>query len=196
MMLNEMVDFLVQSIGAMGYVGIFSLMFLESTFFPFPSEVVMIPAGYLAFQGDMNLGLVIAVGTLGSIMGALFNYFLARQYGEKVLLKFIKAPLLDKVKYYFKKHGSISTFTSRLIPGIRQYISLPAGLSHMPLGKFVLFTGLGAGLWVSVLVGIGYVAGANETLVKEYLHAFTLYAFMFIAAVIFIYIKVKKVKMS
>jgi len=191
-MLNEMVDFLVQSIGSMGYVGIFSLMFLESTFFPFPSEVVMIPAGYLAFQGDMNLGLVIAVGTLGSIMGALFNYFLARQYGEKVLLKFIKAPLLDKVKYYFKKHGSISTFTSRLIPGIRQYISLPAGLSHMPLGKFVLFTGLGAGLWVSVLVGIGYVAGANETLVKEYLHAFTLYAFMFIAAVIFIYIKVKK----
>ena len=187
-----MVDFLVQSIGTFGYGGIFALMFLESTFFPFPSEVVMIPAGYLAYQGEMDMVLVVLIGTLGSIAGALFNYLLAKRYGKKVLLTFIKPALLEKVEIYFKEHGAISTFTSRLIPGIRQYISLPAGLAHMPLRKFVLYTGLGAGLWVMVLSGIGYVAGANEALVKEYLHSFTLYALIFIAVLIFIYLKVKK----
>jgi len=158
-----------------GYLGIFIMMFLESTFFPFPSEIAMIPAGYLAFKGDMNLIVAIVVGTLGSLLGALFNYYLAKRYGRAGVLKFGKyffftEEKLVKMETFFVKHGSFSTFVSRLIPGVRQLVSLPAGLSKMPLEKFALYTTLGAGLWVVVLALLGYFIGSNEALIQEYLH--------------------------
>ena len=173
--MHEIVNAIVEVVGQLGYWGIFIMMFLESTFFPFPSEVAMIPAGYLASKGEMNLILAIVVGTLGSLLGALFNYYLAKKYGRKGVLSFGKyffftEEKLVKMEKFFIKHGSFSTFVSRLSPGVRQLVSLPAGLSKMPLNKFALYTTLGAGLWVIVLTLLGYFIGSNELLLKEYLH--------------------------
>jgi membrane protein DedA with SNARE-associated domain len=173
-MLHNMVDFLVQTIGSWGYVGIFCLMFLESSFFPFPSEVVMIPAGYLAYKGEMSLFGALLAGTGGSLAGALFNYYLSVKLGRKLLLKYghyiwFGEEKLEKLEAFFYKHGEISTFNSRLIPGIRQYISLPAGLARMNLIRFSIYTSLGAGIWMIILIGLGYFLGSNEALVKEYL---------------------------
>ena len=173
--MHEIIDSIVALVSQFGYLGIFIMMFLESTFFPFPSEVAMIPSGYLAYQGEMNLVVVIVVGVAGSLAGALFNYYLAKRYGRAGVLKFGKyfffdEEKLDKMELFFKKHGSFSTFTSRLIPGVRQLISLPAGLSNMPIGKFTLYTTLGAGLWVTVLALLGYILGENQELIKAYLH--------------------------
>jgi len=152
-MLHDIAAFLVDTIGAMGYGGIFLLMFLESTFFPFPSEVIMIPAGYLAYQGEMNLYLVVLIGIAGSLAGALFNYYIAMHFGRRFLLKysryfFVKPETLDKLEAFFQKHGELSTFNGRLIPGIRQLISLPAGLARMNLVKFSFYSALGAGIWI------------------------------------------------
>jgi len=192
-MLHDIAAFLVNSIGEMGYIGIFLLMFLESTFFPFPSEVIMIPAGYLAYQGEMNLYLVVFIGILGSVAGALFNYYLAMHFGRAFLLKYgkyflIKPETLDKLEAFFQKHGELSTFNGRLIPGIRQLISLPAGLSRMNLLRFSLYTALGAGIWVIVLVALGYLLGSNEALISEYLHTATLIALVSVVFITIFYI--------
>ena len=177
--MHEIVNYIVELVGQFGYLGIFIMMFLESTFFPFPSEVAMIPAGYLASKGEMSLVVAIVVGTLGSLLGALFNYYLAKKYGRKGVLKFGKyfffnEKKLIKMENFFLKHGSFSTFVSRLIPGVRQLVSLPAGLSQMDLKKFALYTTLGAGLWVVVLALLGYFIGSNEALINAYLHQIVL----------------------
>jgi len=119
------------------------------------------------------------VGTAGSLLGALFNYFLARKYGRVGVLKFGKyfffnEEKLEKMERFFVKHGSFSTFVARLLPGVRQLVSLPAGLSKMPLDKFSLHTTLGAGIWATVLALLGYFIGGNEALIKEYLHQIVL----------------------
>ena len=190
--MHTLISFLVRSIGSLGYLGIFSLMFLESTFFPFPSEVVMIPAGYLAYKGDMNLYLVIFLGILGSYTGALFNYFLARKYGRKFLIKygkyfFVSPATLNKIEYFFEKHGHISTFNGRLIPGIRQYISLPAGIGKMNILIFSIYTILGAGIWVTILTLLGYFIGKNKELIQRYLHIITLIALTFTIIITLLY---------
>ena len=191
-MFASFVSWVVATVDSWGYFGIFVSMFLESSFFPFPSEVVMIPAGYLAFQGKMNLFMAIFSGVAGSLFGALFNYFLAAKYGRPFLLRygkyfFLKPESLQKLEEFFAKHGDISTFNGRLIPGIRQYISMPAGLARMPLGKFSLYTVLGAGIWVSVLALLGYYLGANEAQVAQYLKSATLIAMLFIAGLSLFY---------
>ncbi|SFV63618.1 putative integral membrane protein (dedA homolog) [hydrothermal vent metagenome] len=192
-MIHEIAETIVSYIGDMGYLGIFLLMFIESTFFPFPSEIVMIPAGYLAYQGEMNIYMVIFMGILGSILGALLNYYLAMTFGRGFILRygkyfFIKEETLDKLEAFFTKHGEISTFTGRLIPGIRQLISLPAGLAKMNIAKFSFFTGLGAGIWVLVLVLLGYFVGANEALISQYLKSATLIALSSVLFVIIFYV--------
>jgi len=192
-MIHEIAQYLVDTIGSMGYLGIFLLMFLESTFFPFPSEIIMIPAGYLAYQGEMNLYMVILVGILGSVAGALLNYYLAMHLGRKIILKygkyfFIKEETLDKLDTFFAKHGEISTFTGRLIPGIRQLISLPAGLAHMNLFKFSFYTAIGAGIWVVVLVAIGYLVGSNQALISEYMKSATLIALVSVVLIVIFYV--------
>jgi membrane protein DedA with SNARE-associated domain len=178
-MLENIISYIVETVAALGYMGIFVLMFLESSFFPFPSEVVMVPAGYLAFKGEMDLTLVILFGILGSLGGALFNYYLAVVLGRPFLHRYgryilISEETLTKMETFFKTHGSISTFSGRLIPGVRQYISLPAGLARMNLMKFSIYTSLGAGIWVTILALIGYFIGSNEALVKEYVTTITL----------------------
>jgi len=191
-MIHEIANTIVSYIGDMGYLGIFLLMFLESTFFPFPSEIIMIPAGYLAYQGEMNIYIIILVGILGSVLGALLNYYLAMFFGRKFILKygkyfFIKEETLDKLESFFAKHGEISTFTGRLIPGIRQLISLPAGLARMNIVKFSFYTAIGAGIWVVVLVAVGYLVGSNEALISEYLRSATLIALVSVVLITIFY---------
>ena len=186
-MLEDIVQYLVQTIGSMGYFGIFALMFLESSFFPFPSEVVMIPAGFLAYKGDMNLIAVIIAGVGGSLSGAWFNYILASKFGRKFLLKIMKKERVDKLEQFFENHGHISTFTGRLIPGIRQYISFPAGLAKMSPLKFSFYTILGAGIWVIVLTLLGYFLGANQELIHKYLKEITIVTLILVALLILFY---------
>ncbi len=193
----EIVNWIVQTVGSLGYIGIFIMMFLESSFFPFPSEVVMVPAGYLASKGEMSLTLAIVIGILGSLTGAIFNYYLAKHFGRTFLLKygnyfFLKEGSLEKLEKFFINHGHISTFTGRLIPGIRQYISLPAGMAKMNLAKFSIYTALGAGIWVVILALVGYFIGENETLIKEYLRYITMGAIAFVGLIVVIYIYFKK----
>jgi len=197
-MLNEIINSIVSTVGDLGYIGIIIMMFLESSFFPFPSEVVMIPAGYLASKGDMNIYIAISSGILGGVLGALFNYYLAIELGRTIILKygkyfFMNESKLHKIELFFQKYGSMSTFIGRLIPGIRQYISLPAGLGRMDLKVFTFFTALGAGLWVIILVLLGYFIGENQTLIKEYLRVITLFilGLITISAIIY-YLKYKR----
>ena len=192
-MIHDIAQYLVNQIGNMGYLGIFLLMFLESTFFPFPSEIVMIPAGYLVYQGDMNLYLVAFFGIVGSLFGALFNYALSIYLGRKLILKygkyfFIKEDTLDKLDRFFLKHGEISTFTGRLIPGIRQLVSLPAGLARMNIVKFSIYTTLGASIWALVLISIGYMVGSSQELISEYLKSATIVALVSVILLIVFYI--------
>jgi membrane protein DedA with SNARE-associated domain len=189
---KTIISFLVSSIGMLGCTGIFILMFLESSFFPFPSEVVMIPAGYLAYQGKMNLILAVAIGILGSIAGAWLNYFLADKFGRKLLLKFLKERHLKMVENFFEKHGPISTFNGRLIPVIRQYISFPAGIAKMDALKFTLYTGFGAGIWVIILTFLGYFLGQNEVLIHKYLKEITILGLIFVIILTIGYIYLKK----
>jgi len=191
-MLSEIVNYLVSTIGQMGYIGIFALMFLESSFFPFPSEVVMIPAGYLAYQGEMSLSLVLVFGVLGSLAGAWFNYLLASKFGRKFLSKIMSREKVEKLEAFFENHGHISTFTGRLIPGIRQYISFPAGLAKMNALKFSIYTTLGAGIWVTILTLLGYFLGANTNLIHKYLKEITVVTLILVVIMIVIYVKMKK----
>ena len=185
-MMHELAQQLVDLIFDWGYLGIFIMMAIESSFIPFPSEIVLVPAGYLAAKGEMSIWAIMAAGLAGSIVGAYINYFLAYTLGRKFLIKFgkyffIKEETLLKMEAYFEKHGHISTFTGRLIPGVRQLISIPAGLAKMNLAEFTIFTFLGAGIWALILVLLGYFIGENQELIKEYLKEIT--AFVFIAVV-------------
>jgi membrane protein DedA with SNARE-associated domain len=193
-MLNEIISWIVQTVSDLGYIGIFVMMLLESSFFPFPSEVAMIPAGYLASKGEMNIYLVVMAGILGSLAGAVFNYWLALKFGRVFVLKFgkyffFKEETLIKMETYFAKHGEISTFVGRLVPVVRQYISLPAGLSKMDLAKFSFYTSLGAGIWVIILALLGYFIGDNELLVKEYLHSIIIGLFLVLGLGVYVYLK-------
>lgn len=192
-MLAEMTQWLVDTIFELGYWGIFILMGIESSFIPFPSEVVLVPAGYLAAKGEMDLWLVIGVGLLGSLTGALVNYYGAMWIGRAFLLRygryfFVKPAALAKMDRFFERHGPISTFTGRLIPGIRQLISIPAGLARMELRLFLLYTALGAGIWGTILAVVGYLIGDNEALVRTYLTQITLVTLGVIAVVVAFYV--------
>jgi membrane protein DedA with SNARE-associated domain len=178
-MLHELAQELVNLIFDWGYLGIFIMMAIESSFIPFPSEIVLVPAGYLASQGEMSVTYIMISAICGSIVGALVNYYLAFTLGRKFLLRygkyfFISPESLEKMERYFKTHGHISTFTGRLIPGIRQLISIPAGLAKMNLLEFSVFTTLGAGIWALILTLLGYFIGENQELIKEYLKEITI----------------------
>ncbi|MEG1684340.1 MAG: DedA family protein [Bacteroides sp.] len=151
----------------LNYWTITLLMTIESSFIPFPSEVVVPPAAYKAAAGDeLNIFLVVFFATLGAVFGALINYYLAKFVGRPIVYKFANSRfghmcLIDKEKVahaeqYFDEHGAVSTFFGRLIPAVRQLISIPAGLAKMKLSTFLLFTVLGAGLWNTILAAIGY----------------------------------------
>ena len=175
----------------LGYLGVFALMFIESSFVPFPSEIIVPPAGDLARRlPDWSLAWVIAMGVLGSLAGGLFNYGVARFIGRQMLValiekygRYVHVSLrgYDKAESYFTRHGAISTFTGRLIPGIRQIISLPAGLARMNLLAFSLFTSLGAGVWVVVLALLGYWLGSDPEMLTA---AMKKYSLLLVAAAV------------
>lgn len=177
-MIRELAQELVNLIFDWGYIGIYLLMSIESSFIPFPSEIVLIPAGYLASKGDMSISFIMLSALAGSLTGALINYYLALFVGRKFLNRygkyfFIKENALVKMDSFFEKHGHISTFTGRLIPGIRQLISIPAGLAKMDIRVFVIFTSLGAGIWALVLTLLGYFIGENQAVIDKYLKEIT-----------------------
>ena len=171
-MLESIVTWLADAIGAIGYPGITLLMALESSFFPFPSEVVLPPAGYAAAQGQLNPWLAFGSGVLGSLIGALFNYWLAVRLGRPLLHRYhkyllIKESALNRSEEMFRQHGEITTFVGRLLPGIRQLISLPAGVARMRLDLFAVYTALGAGIWCAVLTWIGWYLGTHSELLRD-----------------------------
>lgn len=192
-MLENIISYLVELVADWGYLGIFLLMALESSFFPFPSEVVMIPAGYLVYTGQMNLYMAFSAGAFGSLAGALFNYYLCYFLGRPFIAKYgkyvgITDEKMAKFESFFNRYGEISTFNCRLIPGIRQYISLPAGLAKMNIFTFSLYTTLGAGIWVAILIAIGYYIGDQKELIKEYLTQITIYLLLVVGLITAIYI--------
>ena len=191
-MIHELAQLLVDLIFDWGYFGILIMMAIESSFIPFPSEIVLIPAGYLASQGEMSIGMIMLSALGGSMVGALINYFLAFTLGRAILEKygkyfFIKQATLVKMDTYFLKHGAISTFTGRLIPGVRQLISIPAGLCKMNIVKFSAYTALGAGIWALILTLLGYFIGENEELINTYLKQITIVVMLVLVIISAIY---------
>lgn len=181
-----------------GYWLVFLFMVIESSFLPFPSEVVVPPAAYLAVtKGDMNIFLIVLVATAGAVVGALVNYFLSVWLGRPIVYAFANSRIghaclidrekVDKAERYFDEHGAVSTFIGRLIPAVRQLISIPAGLARMNIGKFVIFTALGAGVWNCILAGLGYWLGKTVPLdtlyenVEKYNSYFTIGGFILLA---------------
>jgi membrane protein DedA with SNARE-associated domain len=172
-MIHDLMQMLVDVIGALGYPGIFLLMAMESSLIPVPSELVMPPAGYLAQQGHMNAWMAIISGTVGSLAGAYANYYGARYFGRPLILKYGKYFLITpnkfhRVEQFFLTHGEIATFIGRLLPVVRHLISIPAGLSGMNHLRFSTYTLLGAFIWCSVLTWIGYFIGRNQDLIMAY----------------------------
>jgi len=197
--MHELINWLVETIGALGYPGIFILMALESSVFPIPSEVVMPPAGYLVQQGKMSMGLVILCGTLGSLAGAYANYFAARWLGRPLVIRYgryvgISEENFNRVETFFLSHGEISTFIGRLLPVIRHLISIPAGLARMNHLRFSLYTLVGAGIWVSILSWIGYFIGAEQDLILRYSHQAVIGVVVFSVLLTGVYVAVHRRK--
>jgi membrane protein DedA with SNARE-associated domain len=188
-MLHDAIAWILTTVHDWGYTGIFIMMALESTVLPVPSELVLIPAGFLAHQGQMNFWLIILASTVGSIVGASLNYAFALWVGRPFLERwgryfFVRPELLHKTDAFFAKHGAVSTFTGRLIPGIRHLISLPAGLTRMAPGRFVFYTMLGAGLWSLVLTVFGYFLGGNQALIQQNQHLITMGVIAFVVLIL------------
>jgi membrane protein DedA with SNARE-associated domain len=174
-MFDSFIQWLLDLFRGMGYPGIVVLMAVESSILPLPSELVMPPAGYLAAKGEMSFVLAVACGVLGSILGALANYGLAHWLGRAFFLRrgkyvLITERALDRSERYFAAHGEISTFLGRMLPVVRHLISIPAGIARMHLGRFVVFTGLGALVWCSILTWIGWFIGSREDVILEVLN--------------------------
>ena len=191
----------------MNYASITALMAVESSFIPFPSELVIPPAAFVAGQPEsvlcatgnylVDVLIIVLFGTLGAMIGAIINYGLSVWLGRIVIYKFADSKLghmcllssekIQRAEEYFREKGNVSTFIGRFIPGIRQLISIPAGLSRMNFGAFLWWTFLGAFIWNCVLAAIGYVAAGQMDLIKEYSHELSVAILVLLGAVILYY---------
>lgn len=196
----EDVSFIQWCLDNLNYWTITLLMAIESSFIPFPSEIVVPPAAYKAYHGELNIYLVVLFATIGAEIGALVNYYLAKYLGRPIVYKFaesqvgrmclLNAKKVEKAEEYFKKHGALSTFIGRLVPAVRQLISIPAGLANMHLGKFMLYTALGAGAWNIILALLGYFIGSAlpreefDAVVNEWSHTIGIVFIVIFALVI------------
>lgn len=186
--------------GNMNYASITILMTVESSFIPFPSEVVIPPAAYIASKPDshLNIFLVVLFGTLGALIGAFINYFLALWLGRLIMyrladskvgkLLLLSSDKIKKAEAYFNHHGKTSTFVGRLIPGIRQLISVPAGLARMNLFSFTVYTALGATLWNIILALVGYIAHGQADLINEYSHELSIIILVLLGLIVLFYL--------
>jgi membrane protein DedA with SNARE-associated domain len=187
-MVSQFTAWLVDTIGRMGYTGLFLLMALESSVLPVPSELVMPPAGYLAAKGEMNLGLALLCGVAGSMVGAYANYWVASRLGRWVFVRYGKWVLLterslERTERFFARHGEIATFVGRLFPVIRHLISIPAGLARMRLSRFFAYTAAGAGIWCAILLAIGWIIGrAGGSLSSDRVREDARHALLYVAA--------------
>jgi len=174
----------------MNYLTITALMTIESSFIPFPSEIVIPPAVYVAEDPNsslhatdsnlVNMFLIVLFGTIGAMLGAIINYLLAMWLGRPIIYRFADSKIghmcllsgekVKKAEDYFNDHGKVSTFIGRLIPGIRQLVSIPAGLCKMHFGWFLFYTFLGAGIWNTVLALLGYITRGQKELIDAYSH--------------------------
>lgn len=201
-MISELMLRLVNAIEGMGYPGLVLLMAMESSILPVPSELVMPPAGYLAARGEMNVFIALLCGTVGSMIGAYVNYIVASKVGRWVFVRYGKWVLLsekslEKTERFFARHGEIATFVGRLFPVIRHLISIPAGLARMPLGKFFLYTGTGAGIWCAILLAIGWTIGKagqnpDPAILKAYAHKAVLILIPVLVVIVVLYLLVQK----
>ena len=205
----QSIPFIAWCLEHLNYWVITLLMAIESSFIPFPSEVVVPPAAYkAATTGELNVFLVVVCATIGAIIGALVNYGLARYLGRPLVYRFAESGvghmcLIDREKVenaerYFDEHGAVGTFFGRLVPAVRQLISIPAGLARMSLGRFVLYTTLGAGLWNSILAGMGwyighYYSGQLEEKVAQYSGELKI-VMLFLGAAVVLYLAYKGIK--
>jgi membrane protein DedA with SNARE-associated domain len=178
-MLEHFLTWLVDTIGRMGYPGIVALMAIESSVIPLPSELVMPPAGYLVAMGRMNAALALGSCVLGGLLGSYANYWVASRVGRWFFVRYgrwvlVSEKSLDRAEGFFQRHGPIAVFISRLFPVLRHLVSIPAGIARMPLGRFFLYTGAGAGIWGAILMGIGWVIGREgRTLSREQVYDYS-----------------------
>jgi membrane protein DedA with SNARE-associated domain len=183
-MLERAIDWLLHTLLDLGYPGIIALMALESSILPVPSELVMPPAGYWAAKGQMSFPLALLSGVLGSVIGALANYYGAQLIGRPLIQRYGKYVLLSeknlaRSERFFAQHGEISTLIGRLFPVIRHLVSIPAGLHRMPLSKFILYTAVGAAVWCAILTWIGYFLGQHEGALRtEEIHRYVSWALL------------------
>lgn len=173
-MIESFITWLVDWVHSMGYLGLFVMTLIESTFVPIPAELTVIPAGYLVQQGHMSGGWVLFFCAAGTLMGSFINYAIAYHLGRRLILRFGRYFLMNeeklaKIDAYFVAHGGKSTLIGRVLPGVKHYISFPAGLGRMRLDLFCLYTLLGGTAWTVVLLALGYYLGENQELVKSYI---------------------------
>ncbi|WP_413163735.1 DedA family protein [Capilliphycus salinus ALCB114379] len=196
-----MLDWINQGIVTWGYVGIVLLMLLENIFPPIPSEVIMPLAGFTIAQGELNFFGVILSGVMGSILGALPWYYLGKNWGEKKLRRWIElrgqwiaisTDDLERSQQWFRRYGNLVVFLGRVIPGIRTYISIPAGLQNMPLLPFLIYSTFGTIVWISLLTFVGYWLGDNYTLVKQFTTPISVIVFVILAVGITIWFYKRK----
>ncbi len=197
--MEQIAQFLVDFVHGFGYLGIFIMTFLESTFMPIPSEVTMVPAGYLVQQGQMSLFWVLFASISGTICGSVAMYFFAKHVGRRFLFAYGKYMFfghdkMAKLDTFFASHGEISIFTARLIPGVRHVISFPAGLAHMNLKKFCAYTAAGGSIWMTTLVIVGYLIGGNKELIREYMPYVTSAAITAVVVLVSMYVLRKRMK--
>ena len=199
-MVESFIDWLLKALLDVGYPGIIALMALESSILPVPSELVMPPAGYWAAKGQMSFPIALLCGVIGSVIGALANYYGAQLIGRPLIQRYGKYVLLSeknllRSEHFFAEHGEISTLIGRLFPVIRHLISIPAGLHRMPLPKFVLYTAAGAALWCTILTYIGYFLGQHEGALKDAeIHRYATFALLALIPLSFILILIYVVR--
>ena len=173
-----MADWVQGLMDSMGYLGILLLMILENLFPPIPSELIMPSAGFAAARGEMSLPIVILMGVLGSVIGTLPLYYIGRAFGEERLVAWadkygkwltLSGKDIRKADDWFDKHGTKAVLFGRMVPGIRSLLSLPAGMSEMPMPKFLIYSAIGSALWATALASAGYVLGENYDRVEQYI---------------------------